>query len=184
MDRVSAIEIRTSVDPAGVIAAARQEVSAIHPKLVVDARTVPAQIDDMLAQERMIGKLSGFFGALALILASGGLYGLMAYSVARRTGEIGIRMALGAQRDSVLWMILRETITVLLAGLAVGIPVALAAARLAGHWIEGLLFDLKATDPVTLLMASLMLGAAALLAGAIPARRASQLDPMQALRCE
>jgi predicted permease len=184
MDRVSAIEVRTIVDPAGVIATAREEVSAIHPKLVVDARTMPAQIDDMLSQERMIGKLSGFFGALALILASGGLYGLMAYSVVRRTGEIGIRMALGAQREAVLWMILRETITVLLAGLAIGIPVALGAARLAGHWIEGLLFDLKATDPVTLLMASLMLGVAALVAGAIPARRASQLDPMNALRCE
>jgi ABC-type antimicrobial peptide transport system permease subunit len=93
-------------------------------------------------------------------------------------------MALGAQRDSVLWMILRETITVVLAGLAIGIPVALGTALLAGHWIEGLLFELKATDPVTLLMASLMLGVAALVAGAIPARRASQLDPMNALRCE
>ena len=184
MDRVNAIEVRTSVDPAGVIAAARREVSAINPKVMIGAKTMPAQVDELLAQERMIGRLAGFFGVLALILASGGLYGLMAYSVARRTGEIGVRMALGAQRDSVLWLILRETIWLLLTGLAIGVPLALGVARVAGHWIEGLLFDLKATDPVTLLMASLMLGAAALLAGAIPARRASQLDPMQALRCE
>jgi predicted permease len=184
MDRVSAIELRTTIDPIGVIAAARREVSAINPKLVVGAKTMSAQIDDVLMQERMIGKLSAFFGVLALMLASGGLYGLMAYSVARRTGEIGIRMALGAPRDSVLWMVLRETMTLLLAGLAIGVPLALGLAQLAGHWIEGLLFEMKATDPVTLLMAVLLLGVAAVVAGAMPARRASQVDPMKALRSE
>ncbi len=184
LDRVNAIEIRTTGDPSGVMAAARQEVLAIDKRLLLSVRTMPQQIDDTLAQERMIGKLSGFFGLLALLLASGGLYGLMAYSVARRTGEIGIRMALGAQRGNVLWMVLRETLALVSTGLAIGVPFAWGTARLAGHWIEGLLYGMKATDPATIALAALMLALVAAFAGAIPARRASHVDPMVALRYE
>jgi predicted permease len=183
-DRVSAIEIRTAGDATNVIASVRQEVLAINKRLLVSIKTMNQQVDDTLLQERMIGKLSGFFGVLALLLASGGLYGLMAYSVARRTSEIGVRMALGAKRRDVLTMILRETMSLVAIGIAIGVPVSLAAARLAGRWIEGLLFEMEATDPATMVAASLTIALVAILAGYLPARRASRLDPMSALRHE
>jgi ABC-type antimicrobial peptide transport system permease subunit len=139
---------------------------------------------DLLIQERLVGTLSGFFSVLALVLANVGLYGVMAYSVTRRTSEIGIRMALGAQRRDVLLLILCETMTLVLIGLAIGVPAALIAARLAGHLISGLLFGLTPTDPVTLAMATgLMMGVAGI-AGYLPARRASRMDPLHALRYE
>jgi ABC-type antimicrobial peptide transport system permease subunit len=124
--------------------------------------------------------ISGFFGVLALLLALIGLYGLASYSVAQRTREIGIRTALGAGPAGVRWGVLRDELTLALAGIALGIPFALGASRL----VASLLFGVSANDLPTLLAVSLLLLAAALLAGYLPARRASHIDPMVALRAE
>ena len=124
--------------------------------------------------------LSSFFGFFALLLASLGLYGLMAYAVTRRTREIGIRMALGAQTGNVLRLVLGETLLLVFVGIALGLPGALAATRLT----ESLLFGLTATDPLTMGLATLVMIAVASLAGWIPARRAARVDPMVALRSE
>jgi ABC-type antimicrobial peptide transport system permease subunit len=121
-----------------------------------------------------------FFGALALLLACVGLYGVMAHSVVRRTNEIGIRMALGAGQGNILWMVLKETLLLVIAGLAVGIPLALGAASL----VSKQLFGMKPTDPLTLVVAAGVLTVVAVLAGYLPARRASKVDPLLALRYE
>lgn len=141
---------------------------------------VDDRVDTLLAQERLLAALSGFFGLLALVLASLGIFGIVSYAVEQRAREIGIRMALGAQRVSVLWLVLRETLVLLVAGLAVGIPVLLLGGRL----VASLLYGMKPADPVTLILAVLALSVVALLAGYLPARRAARIDPMAALRCE
>ena len=135
---------------------------------------------ESLTRERLLATLSSFFGALALLLTMIGLYGIMSYNVARRRSEIGIRMALGAQRVRVLRMIFGEVGLLVGIGLAAGIAAALAATRL----VSGLLYGLKPTDPLTLLLAAALLATVAALAGYLPARRASRLDPMTALREE
>jgi predicted permease len=145
-----------------------------------EMQTLAAQIDAGLLEERLIATLCSFFAGLGLLLAVIGLYGLIAYAVARRTHEIGIRLALGAQRREVIWLVLRETFTLVAAGIAVGVPMALAAARLVSHS----LFGLNATDPVTIAIATALLLAAAALAGYVPAHRAARVDPMNALRHE
>jgi predicted permease len=145
-----------------------------------EMQTLASQIDASLLQERLIATLCGFFAGLALLLASIGLYGLMAYAVARRTNEIGIRMALGAQRKEVVWMVLREVLALVGIGLAAGLPIALAATRL----ISGSLFGLSSADPLTLVVATAVMLAVAALAGYLPARRAARVDPMNALRYE
>ncbi len=133
-----------------------------------------------LGEERVTALLSGFFAALALLLASIGLYGLMSYTVTRRTREIGIRVAVGAQRQNVLWLVLRETLTLALLGIAIGIPAALAASRL----IASMLFGLSPRDLTTIAAVSLLLLVVALFAGYFPAHRASAIDPIVALRAE
>ena len=133
-----------------------------------------------MTQERLLAKLSAFFGGLALLLASVGLYGVLSYSIARRTNEIGIRMALGAQQSSVLVMVVRETAVMILVGIAIGVSLAFALTRL----LSSQLYGLKATDPITVAMAGAVLAAVAMLAGYLPARRASQVDPLEALRYE
>jgi len=143
-------------------------------------KTLRAQAEDELLRERLLATLSTFFGALALLLACLGLYGLMAYAVARRTGEVGIRMALGAGRGHVMWLVLRETFFLALAGIAAGIPLALWTARYA----KSLLFEIDTADPVTIAVTVTALIAVAALAGYIPARRATRVDPMVALRYE
>jgi predicted permease len=155
-----------------------KEVGPAYPGF--DIMKIDDRVDTLLAQERLLAALSGFFGLLALILAALGIFGIVSYAVEQRAREIGIRMALGAQRVSVLWMVLRETLTLLLAGLAVGIPVLLLGGRL----VASLLYGLKPADPVTLVVAVLALSGVALLAGYLPARRAAKIDPMVALRCE
>jgi ABC-type antimicrobial peptide transport system permease subunit len=141
-------------------------------------------MDAALVQERLIAMLSSLFGALALLLAGVGLYGLLAFGVVQRTGEMGIRMALGAGRSNVVWMILKEALLLVLAGVALGVPVALGVTRLAGSQISGLLFGVKAADPATIGTAALLLISVATIAAFLPARRASRVDPMVALRNE
>jgi len=143
-------------------------------------RTQIEQIDQTIFQERLFAKLSSFFGLLALTLTSVGLYGIMAYAVTRRTSEIGIRLALGAERRQVLWMVLRESLTVSLAGLVVGLPLAFAGARL----LRSMLFGLKSTDLLTFGGALASAVVVTLAASLVPARRAAQVDPMVALRYE
>jgi ABC-type antimicrobial peptide transport system permease subunit len=142
--------------------------------------TVGEQLDDVLVEERIAASLASFFGALGVVLASVGLFGLMAYTAARRTNEIGIRMALGATRPTVVVLVLREAFVLTAAGIAVGVPATLAAARL----ISAKLYAVRPADPLTLSAAAVLLLSVSTLAGFLPARRASNVDPMAALRHE
>lgn len=176
----SSIDIRTTGDPGPVLRAARRVIESAGRHLVLRAETVDQRAASSLNTDRMIAMLSSFFGALALFLAAVGLYGLMSYSVARRTAEIGLRMALGAQPRSVFVLILKDVIWLLLAGMAVGIPAALAAS----HLISSMIYGLAGNDPLTILLSCFILLAVAALAAYVPARRASLVDPMTALRSE
>ena len=174
-------EIRTHVEPESLIPLLRRAVQSVDQNLpLIDVRTQTEQIDDTIQQERIFADLTAGFGFLALTLASIGIYGIMAYSVARRTNEIGIRLALGAQARQILTMILRETSWLAAIGVAVGLGAALPLTR----FLESMLFGLKPSDPATMIGSAAILFAAALLAGFVPARRASRVQPMQALRHE
>jgi predicted permease len=160
---------------------ARREVGSVDRNLpIFHARTLRAQEEQALLKERLLATLSTFFGALALLLACLGLYGLAAYAVARRTGEIGIRIALGARRGHVMWLVLSQMFGLTLAGVAAGLPLALWAARFA----KSLLFGVEAADPLTMAFTIGALIGVAALASYIPVRRALRVDPMAALRCE
>ena len=175
------IHIRTVSDPTPLTPQVRQIINQINDKIpVFGVTTLNDQLHENLSQERLIAQLVSFFGALALILACIGLYGVMAHGVARRTSEIGIRMALGARGGNIAWMILRETLYLVLAGLVLGVPAALIGAKL----ISSQLFGLQATDPLTLIGAALVLTIVAMLAGYLPARRAARVNPLHALRYE
>jgi ABC-type antimicrobial peptide transport system permease subunit len=137
-------------------------------------------VDDQVHVQKFVSQLSAFFSLLALTLACVGLYGVMTYGVVRRTNEIGVRMALGASRGGVLWLVLRESLLLLGVGLALGLPAALAANRL----IRAGLFGVSATDPWTLLGSMAAITVVILCAGYLPARRATRIDPMVALRYE
>jgi predicted permease len=159
----------------------RHTLAGIDPNLtVMDLRSLDAQVAGNFSQERLIARLTSLFGILALILASVGLYGVMSYFVARRTGEIGIRMALGATRSSVVAMVMRGALWQILIGLALGIPAAL----LAGHLMASQLYGVGSYDPLALAGATAVLALCATAAGFIPARRAASIEPMQALRTE
>jgi predicted permease len=173
--------VRTTMDSSAMSAELRRKIASIDPAIpVYQMRTLENQLDETLGTERLIATLSAAFGALATLLAALGLYGVMAFAVARRTREIGLRMALGARRGPVVWMVMREAMTVVAIGLAIGIPVAYALGRL----VASQLYGVKPSDPGTagaaLAILSFVAGAAALL----PARRASTIDPIQALRYE
>lgn len=173
--------VRTAGDPAAVAATLRKTVQSLDPNLpVYDMETLVQQVDETVFADRLLTSLSLCLGALAALLAAVGLYGVMAYVVARRTREIGIRMALGATRESVAGMILREVARLAGIGLGIGLVAALAADRL----IASLLYGVRATDPLVFALAVLLLGAVILLAGGLPARRAANVDPMVALRYE
>ena len=173
--------VRTAGDPRNLIAAIRADVQALDKDLpLYNVMTFTEQISELLVQERLIATLSSFFALLALLLACVGLYGIMSYAVVIRTNEIGIRMALGAQQGNVLWLILKETLVLVLIGVVVGLAASLVATRL----ISSLLFGLKPTDPLTIMVATLVLITVAAFAGYLPARRASQVDPLVALRWE
>jgi predicted permease len=175
------VVVKSTLSPSSVAAAIRQEVHKIDKDLpVTDVATMPELIDASVAQARFRTMLLGLFAAMAMVLAAIGIFGVISYSVSCRTNEIGVRVALGASRSSILRMILRETLALALAGMALGVPCALAASRLVGH----MLFGVSASDPATLAAVTLALAAVATLAGYLPARRAMRVDPMVALRYE
>jgi predicted permease len=165
----------------GLVDEIRREVASVDPNLTIfRTRTLLAQTEQSLLRERLLATLSSFFGILALLLACVGLYGLMAYTVARRTREIGIRLALGAGRDHIMWLVLRETFSLALVGIVTGIPLALWMARYA----KSVLFGISTADPWTIAVTIATLIGVAALAGYIPARRAMKVNPMAAVRYE
>jgi predicted permease len=173
------IAVRAAADPATMEASLRGELRKIDPALpVLKIDTIEEQLDDVLVQERLMALLSSFFGVAAAVLACLGLYGLMSYIIARRSAEIGIRLALGATRASVLGMVLWKTVALVLAGIVIGVSVALASGRL----ISAKLFGVTSHDPFTIAGAATLMLAIAVLAGWVPAWRASRVDPMIALR--
>jgi len=171
-------EIETAAEPSTV---ARMVRSQIGRGLAIGGiTTMRKQIDASLRQERLVATLVSLFGLIALSLAAVGLFGVVNYSVTRRTNEIGIRMALGARPREILQMVMKEALFVVTGGLAIGIPAALAAARLTGS----LLFGVTPADPYSLLAGTAVLLTAALIAAWLPAKRASGVDPLMALRYE
>jgi predicted permease len=180
-DYLFSLQVHTDEDPAAVAPLVRGVLSRVAPDLpMLDLRTMTAQIELSLRQEKMLSRLTVFFGLLALLLASIGLYGVVAFGVSQKTSEIGIRMALGAERGGVLWMVLRRAME----WVGVGVAIGLAAALIAGRLVSSLLFGLAPNDLRTILAATVTLVVVAALAAYWPARRASRLDPMQALRYE
>jgi predicted permease len=177
--------VRSTESPAVLIPAVRRAIAEANPNIAI-AQVVPLadQVQGSIATQRLIGLLSAFFAILAVFLAALGVYGLISYSVARRTSEIGIRLALGADASALLWLVLREALVMLAAGLAIGLPIALTTAHGLATFLEHELFQVNALDPTTFLAASVVICATTLLAALIPARRASRVDPMRALRCE
>ncbi len=174
------ILIRSDAPVADLTARLRGAIAQISPEITSDFWEFRTMIRDKLLPERLMALLSGFFGLLAALLAAVGLYGVVSYMVERRRNEIGVRMALGAERRDVVWMVVRETLSLMVVGVSAGLPCALASARLA----EGLLFGLRPYDPARIGLAILVMTAVALLATYIPARRATRVDPMVALRFE
>ncbi len=173
--------VRAGMDPAALGSVIRREVSRLDAGMpVAEMRTVDSQIDRLITTERLVAGLAMAFGVLATLLAALGLYGVMAFMVARRTREIGIRMALGALRGNVLWLVMREVALVTGVGIAVGLPLAYGAGRL----VQSQLFGVQAWDLAALAGATLIIAMAAALAGFLPARRATAIDPIHALRYE
>src|SRR5580692_261703 len=172
--------IHSSMPPASVVPGIKEAIMQSAPDAIIDFGMLQTQIRDSLLRERLMATLSGFFGVLAVVLATIGLYGVISYTVARRTNEIGLRVALGAQRSDVVGMIMREAGTMLVIGLAVGTVLTLAVARAA----ESMLYGLKPHDPLTLTLAIVALTLVAAVASFLPAHRAARLDPMAALREE
>jgi ABC-type antimicrobial peptide transport system permease subunit len=176
-----AIVLETERPMSNMESLARQTLATINPNLtVVKFQTFDQQIADRFTEERMLAQLMLLFGALALMLATLGLYGVTAYTVARRTSEIGIRMALGANRSSVIGMVMRGAMLQTAIGLAVGVPVAFLCVR----YVKAQLYEVTGVDTAVLATAILTLTIAAAAAGLIPARRAASTNPMQALRTE
>ncbi len=175
------VVVRSAQSASNVTSAIRRSVAKIDKDLPVDdVQSMPQAMDESVSQARFRTMLLGLFAAMALVLAATGIFGVISYSVSCRTQEIGVRVALGASRTAILRMVLRETLTLAVTGLAVGIPCALVASHLIGH----LLFKTSANDPATLAAVALALASVAALAGYIPARRAMSIDPMLALRHE
>jgi macrolide transport system ATP-binding/permease protein len=174
-------ELRTAGDPLILVNAVRETVHKANASVPIsDVSTQAARIDQTISQERTFAYLCTCFAALALAIACVGLYGTMAYAVERRTNEIGIRMALGARRKRIVWMVVREVFALGVAGLVIGLAVAWASAR----FVESFLFGVKRSDPWSIAISVLVLLSVALVAGYAPAWKASRIDPMAALRHE
>jgi putative ABC transport system permease protein len=172
--------IRSQVNTASLTSSVKTAIAGVNPEVDVQFKALPTQIRDSLVQDELMATLCGFFGGLAVLLAAIGLYGVISYTVAQRTNEIGIRMALGAQRSGIVGLILGEVAVLIGIGIAIGVGLALGGGRAA----SSLLYGLKANDPLTLALAIILLAAIGLAAIFVPARRASRLDPMVALRYE
>jgi len=173
-------ELRTGVRPSGLVSEVQAAVAGVNKEIPLEFHTLSEQVNDSMVQERMLALLSGFFGTLALLLAMIGLYGTLSYLVAQRQTEFGIRMALGAERGSILRLVMRSVISVLAVGVVAGVGISLAATRV----LQQLLFGLGPHDVVTMIAAVAVLSVVALIAGYLPARRAMKVDPMVALRNE
>jgi ABC-type antimicrobial peptide transport system permease subunit len=174
-------ELRAGGDPVALAASARQVVQQADARIPISNIVTQArQVGQTIGQERTFAMLCSCFAAVAVSIACVGLYGMMAYSVARRTNEIGIRMALGAERRRLIWLVLREVIAMAVIGLAIG----LAAAFATSQFVKSFLFQMKPNDPVAMTLAAVTLLGAAVLAGYGPAWRASRIDPWTALRDE
>jgi ABC-type antimicrobial peptide transport system permease subunit len=159
----------------------RNEVKKLNASLpVYELKTLEAQLDETLLTDRLIAMLSAGFGLLATLLASVGLYGVMAFVVARRKKELGIRLALGAQPSFVVWMVMREVLLLLAIGLAIGIPAAMAL----GQYVSSQLYGIQPRDPAIAIWTVVILSVVSAAAGLIPAQRASRIDPILALRHE
>jgi ABC-type antimicrobial peptide transport system permease subunit len=174
------LELHTAIPPSRLIAPVLAAVAGVSSAIPLEFHTLADQVNDSLVQERLSALLSGFFGALALILAMIGLYGTFSYLVTQRQTEFGVRMALGAEPASILALVMRDLIAVLAGGLVAGILISLAATRV----LQQMLFGLAPRDATTMFLAAGVLSAVALLAGYIPARRATRVDPMTTLRQE
>jgi predicted permease len=174
-------ELRTAGDPLVYVSSVREIVREADARVPVsEIKTQAAEIDRTMNQETVFAELCTGFAVLALVIACVGLYGTISYNIARRTSEIGIRMALGAERRAVLWMVLREVFVLIAVGVAISLPAALGTSKFVGSFLYGM----KPNDPLALTLAVVMLASAALLAGYAPARAASRIDPMIALRHE
>jgi predicted permease len=175
------ILLRTSGDPSARIADLRAAVASVDPNLpLLSVSTIGEEVSRMMGNDQLSASLTGIFALLALVLAAIGLYGVMSYNVAQRTNEIGVRLALGAQRQNVLWIILREALLLLSAGVVLGVPLSLAAAR----FLRQQLFGLKADDPLTYAGALILVSSVVILSTWLPARRAAAINPVDALRYE
>ncbi|MGH2795714.1 MAG: FtsX-like permease family protein, partial [Actinomycetota bacterium] len=183
-DRIGALEVRAAGDTTAIARAIREEIQRVSPRLLVDIRTMRQEIDRNIAKERMVATTSAFFGLLGLLLVSIGIFGVASYTVAQRTSELGIRMALGATPWSVVRESLRDTIVVFGAGLAAGVMAAIAAVQLTASFISDLLFGLTSTDVTNIVGAMLLMVGVALAACILPARRATRIDPLTAIRHE
>jgi predicted permease len=174
------VAVRAAGDKGALSGALRQAIADVDSGLSLAFVDFEQRIRESLTQERTVALLSSFFGGLALVLAMVGLYGVMAYTVVRRQGEIGIRLALGASSGSVVWLVMRDVLLMLAAGLAMGLAASLAAGKL----VASLLYGVKPSDPVTMVGAVVLLATATTVAGYLPARRASRLEPTVTLREE
>jgi hypothetical protein len=174
------ILVRSSAPMSSLISAVKDQLGRAHPAMQMDFQIFQTAIRDRLVIERLMAALSGFFGGLAIVLATVGLYGVISYIVIRRRNEIGIRAALGANRGQIVGMVMNEAALLLLVGVVIGTALSLAAGRSA----NSLLFGLKSYDPLTLATAVGLLGVIGAVASFLPARRASKVDPMVALRYE